>query len=63
MALHKKYLLKSLTWRLISIILSLSLSLWFFGTWQAAINYTIAYAIVSTVLYYIHELLYKRFYK
>ena len=63
MALHKKYVLKSLTWRLISIILSLGLSVYFFGEWKAAISYTAAYAVISTVLYYIHELLYKRYYR
>lgn len=62
MKLEKKYLLKSLTWRVVSVILSFVLSLYFFGAWRTALNYTLAYGAISTVLYYIHELLYKRFY-
>lgn len=60
MIVNKKYLYKSLTWRIISIITSFSLSYIMMDGWQEAMRYTIAYSIISTILYYFHELYYKQ---
>jgi uncharacterized membrane protein len=57
--LTRKTLYKALTWRLISIVLSFALSIAFFGDFKASLWYTLAYGVVSTVLYIAHELLYK----
>lgn len=58
MTVHKLYVYKALTWRTISIVLSFTLSLLFFSTWKEALSYTITYSIVSTILFYIHEMFY-----
>ena len=41
------------------MVLSLSLSYAFTGNIDIAVNYTIWYAIISTFLYYKHELFFK----
>lgn len=57
--LTRKTLLKALTWRVISIVLSFVLSIIFFGDFKASLWYTLVYGLVSTILYVAHELLYK----
>lgn len=55
----KKALYKSLTWRAVSVISSLAVSIWLMGNLQEAIKYTIIYNLINTVLYYFHEMAYK----
>lgn len=57
--LTRKTLLKALTWRLISILLSFVLSIAFFGDYDSALWYTLTYGLISTGLYIAHELFYK----
>lgn len=57
--LSRKSLYKTITWRLISIVLSFTTSYVFLGSLDLATKYTIVYSIVSSILYYWHEMLYK----
>jgi uncharacterized membrane protein len=56
----RKTLYKAITWRMLSIILSFSLSFIYLTEVNKAMSFTIIYAIISTVLYYFHEIIWKR---
>jgi len=55
----RKTLYKTVTWRLLSIGLTFSTSALFFGSVNESLSYTVVYSVLSTVLYYYHERLYK----
>jgi uncharacterized membrane protein len=57
--LYKKSIYKAVSWRLISIVLSFAISLSFMQSLETATKYTIVYNLIATVLYYLHELVYK----
>lgn len=57
--MNKKTLYKTVSWRILSLISAFSLSLLFFPTVKEATNFTVISQIMSTVLYYFHELFYK----
>jgi uncharacterized membrane protein len=59
MGLSKKTLYKTISWRITSIVLSLSLSYLIMRSFKQALGYTAIYSVLSSVLYYYHELLYK----
>lgn len=56
---NKKSLYKAITWRLISIVLSFIVGYIYLGSVKEAGELTVIYSIISTVLYYFHELFYK----
>lgn len=56
---YKKSIYKTISWRIISIVLSFVLSLIFMGSVEQATKYTVVYNVIATVLYYFHELGYK----
>lgn len=56
---NKKALYKALSWRAISMAISLVLSYLFLGSWKSAGAYTLINAVIGTILYYYHELFYK----
>lgn len=55
----KKSLYKAISWRAISVSLSLSLSYLYLGSFAKATSFTVIYSIISTILYYWHEVAYK----
>lgn len=57
--ISKKSLYKAISWRAISILLSFTLGFFFIGEIVKTISFTIIYSIISTTLYYFHELFYK----
>jgi uncharacterized membrane protein len=59
MGVSKKALYKTISWRIVSIMLSLTLSLLIMGSWRQAVSYTLIYSALSSILYYYHEMLYK----
>jgi len=58
--ISKKTLYKTVTWRLVSIAVSFVLSLYFLGSVEQATTYTVVYNVIGSVLYYFHELAYKK---
>ena len=57
--IHKKALYKTLSWRLISIIMSFFISMIFMGSMVEASKFALVYNVVSGFLYYWHEMAYK----
>jgi uncharacterized membrane protein len=57
--LSKKSLYKAISWRVISILLSFTLGYFFIGEVIKTIGFTVVYSIISTGLYYLHEMWYK----
>lgn len=55
----KKSLYKTISWRLISLIMSFTLSYYILGSLKTATTFTIVYNILGSILYYLHEMLYK----
>lgn len=58
--INKKAIYKTISWRIISIAMSFGLSYYFLGSTEQATRYTIVYNCIGAVLYYFHELLYKK---
>lgn len=58
--ISKKALYKTITWRLVSIAVSFILSYQFLGSVEEATTYTVVYNVIGSVLYYLHELAYKK---
>jgi uncharacterized membrane protein len=59
MVLNRKSLYKTISWRIVSIILSFTLSYVLMGSIEAATTFTVIYNVIATVLYYLHEMFYK----
>ena len=57
--LSRKALYKTISWRIVSIIVSFILSYYFLGSIDGATHYTLVYNGISVILYYFHELIYK----
>lgn len=57
--INRKTLYKTITYRILSIVLSLVLSYIFLGSIKDATAFTLIYAGLSTLLYYYHEKFYK----
>lgn len=57
--IRKKALYKTITWRLISTGQAFLLSLIFLGDLKLASQFTVTHAIIGSVLYYLHEELYR----
>lgn len=58
--ISKKALYKTISWRIVSVITSFTLSYHFLGSMEQATAYTIVYNLIGSVLYYFHELAYKK---
>lgn len=58
--ISKKTLYKTITWRIISILVSFCLSYYYLDSTEKATKYTIVYNFVGAILYYFHELFYKK---
>lgn len=55
----KKSLYKTITWRILSLIMSFGLSYMLMGSLKTATTFTIVYNILASILYYFHEMFYK----
>lgn len=58
--INKKAIYKTISWRIISILVSFGLSYYYLGSTEEATHYTVVYNGIGAVLYYLHELLYKK---
>lgn len=54
--INKKALTKTLTWRVISLLVGFGIGKLVTGSYGAALQFTLWYSLVSGILYYVHEI-------
>ena len=57
---RKRSLLKSISWRLICIVVSILTSFFLTGKWDIAVAIGTAYNLITMILYYFHERIWNR---
>lgn len=53
----KKSLMKTLSWRVISFILTLILSYFFLRSTKESLTFTLIYGIISAIVFFVHEII------
>lgn len=59
MNVSRKSLYKTISWRLLSIIVGFSITYLYLGSIEIATTLTVLHNVVATILYYNHEMFWK----
>jgi uncharacterized membrane protein len=57
---RKRSVLKSISWRIVCVVVSILTSFWLTGKWDIAVAIGTVYNVITMILYYFHERIWNR---